>query len=129
MKITAAIVLLVAFLSPALLAQEDDKDERSAPAYLRPISVPPAAAEKLLIHRVDPIWKHHDMEARISCTIVLRITISKTGYVENARVISGPAMAQQAALDSVRHWEYKPYIVNGKPVEFSTRVSIAMSNY
>jgi protein TonB len=129
MKTAAYFVLFVSFLSPALLAQEDDKEEIPAPASLRPISIPPAIAAKLLIHRVEPVLKHSGMEARFSGTVVLRITITETGHVENIQVISGPAMLQQAALDAVRHWEYKPYSVNGRPVEFSTRVSITMSNY
>jgi protein TonB len=126
MKIFACFILFSAILAPGLLAQQDDREERPVPAIL---SVPPEVAAKMLIHRVDPICKPHGMEACVSGTVVLRITISKMGRIENARVISGPAMLQQATLDALRKWEYKPYIVNGKPVEFSTRVSITMSNY
>src|SRR5664280_13044 len=99
MKTVTSIVLLFAFLSPALLAQEDDKDERPAPASLRPISIPPAVAAKLLIHRVEPVWKSSETNVRVSGTVVLKITISRTGHIESAQVISGHAMLLQAALD------------------------------
>ena len=125
MKMIVPILLLIAFLSPISFSQVDDKEEKPAPI---PISVPQATAEKLLIHRVEPIWKLHDMEARVLGTVVMKITISKAGLVESIKIISGPAMLQQAALDAVRQWRYKPYSVDGKPVEFSTRVSVTYSN-
>jgi protein TonB len=56
--------------------------------------------------------------------VVLQATISKTGSIENLHVISGPAMLQQAALDAVRSWRYKPYLLNGEPVEVDTTVNV-----
>jgi len=126
MKNIASILLLITFLSPMSFGQADDKEEKLVPV---PISVPQSTAEKLLIHRVEPICKQYDMEACVFGTVVLKITISKIGFVENARGISGPAMPQLAILDALRQWKYKPYTVNGKPVEFSTRVSVTMSNH
>ena len=49
--------------------------------------------------------------ARIQGTVVLQATISKSGTIENLRVISGPPMLQQAAMDAVRGWRYKPYLL------------------
>jgi len=126
MKTLASILFLLAFLSPMSFGQADDKEERPAPV---PISVPQATAEKLLIHRVEPVWKHYDMEARVLGTVVLRVTISKAGFVKNIRIISGPAMLQKAAIDAVRQWRYKPYTVHGRPIEFTTRVLVTLSNY
>jgi protein TonB len=66
---------------------------------------------------------------RVSGTVFLTITIGKNGHVESARVISGHPMLRQAVLDAVRQWEYRPYLINAIPVEFSTRVFVAMSTY
>jgi protein TonB len=55
---------------------------------------------------------------------VLQATISKTGLIENLRVISGPAMLQQAALDAVKTWRYRPYLLNNEPVEVETTVNV-----
>jgi protein TonB len=129
MKTSVLIALFGVLLVPILSAQMDEKEERAAPASLNPISVSQAVAEKLLIHRVDPVWKHHGMDARASGTVVLKITIGTKGHVLSSQVISGPRILQQPVIDAVRQWEYKPYLVNGKPVEFSTKVSVTTSNY
>jgi protein TonB len=62
--------------------------------------------------------------ARIQGTVVLQATISKTGTIENLRVLSGPPMLQQAALEAVKSWRYKPYLLNGDPVEVETQVNV-----
>jgi protein TonB len=62
--------------------------------------------------------------ARVSGTVVLQATISKTGAIENLTVTSGPAMLQQAALDAVRTWRYRPYLLNNEPVEVQTTVNV-----
>jgi protein TonB len=62
--------------------------------------------------------------ARIQGTVVLQATISKTGTIENLRVISGPPMLQSSAMEAVRGWRYKPYLLNGEPVEVETQVNV-----
>jgi protein TonB len=65
--------------------------------------------------------------ARVQGVIVLQATISKDGSIENLRVISGPPMLQQAALDAVRSWRYKPYLLNGEPVEVETTINVVFN--
>jgi protein TonB len=55
----------------------------------------------------------------------LQITISKEGLVEDIRVISGPSIFRQAALDAVRHFIFRPALLNGVPVEVETTVGIS----
>ena len=55
---------------------------------------------------------------------MIQATISKTGTIENLHVISGPAMLQQAALDAVKTWRYRPYLLNNEPVEVETTVNV-----
>jgi protein TonB len=62
--------------------------------------------------------------ARIQGAVVLAASISKTGSIENLRVVSGPPMLQSAALDAVRTWRYKPYLLNGEPVAVDTTVTV-----
>jgi len=62
--------------------------------------------------------------ARIQGTVVLQATISKSGTIENLHVVSGPPMLQQAAMDAVKTWRYKPYLLNGEPVEVETQVNV-----
>ena len=65
--------------------------------------------------------------ARIQGTVVLQATISKEGTIENLHVISGPPMLQAAALEAVRTWRYKPYLLNGEPVEVETQVNVVFN--
>jgi protein TonB len=57
-------------------------------------------------------------------TVVLAATISKAGTIENLRVVSGPVALQRAALDAVKTWRYKPYVLDGQPVEVETSVEV-----
>jgi protein TonB len=65
--------------------------------------------------------------ARIQGTVVLHATISKTGTIEGLAVVSGPPMLQSAALNAVRTWRYKPYLLNGEPVEVETTVNVVFN--
>jgi protein TonB len=127
MKTAARFVLLYAIIAPSLLAQTTDC------CFTRPfpqkVKLSASQGEKLLIHRVEPTWQGQETNVHVSSTVVLVITVAKSGHVQSARVISGPAMILQVVLDAVRQWEYRPYQINGKPVEFSTRVSVPMSTY
>lgn len=65
--------------------------------------------------------------AHIQGTVVLAATISKNGTIENLRLISGPAMLVAAASQAVRTWRYKPYLLNGEPVEVETTINIVFN--
>jgi periplasmic protein TonB len=55
-------------------------------------------------------------------TVVLQATISKSGTIENLRVVSRPPMLAQAALDAVRSWRYRPHQLDGSAVEVETTI-------
>ncbi len=55
---------------------------------------------------------------------MLGATISKSGTIENVHVISGPPMLSSAAEQAVRTWRYRPYLLNGEPVEVETTVYV-----
>ena len=75
----------------------------------------------------DPTYPAIAKAARIQGTVVLQATISKTGSIENLRVISGPPMLQAGALSAVKGWRYKPYLLNGEPVEVETTVNVVFN--
>jgi protein TonB len=80
-----------------------------------------------LLDRVTPQYPAIAKAARIQGIVVLQATISIAGTMQNLRVISGPPMLQQAALDAVRSWRYKPYLLNGEPVEVETTVNVVFN--
>jgi protein TonB len=78
----------------------------------------------MIVLKTQPVYPPIAKAARQSGTVVLQATISKTGSIENLHVVSGPAMLQQAAMDAVRQWRYRPYLLNGEPVEVETTVNV-----
>jgi protein TonB len=80
-----------------------------------------------LIYRAQPIYPPLARAARIQGTVLLRAIISRTGTIENLQMISGHPMLVGAAMDAVRQWRYRPYILNGDPVEVETQVTVKFS--
>jgi len=78
----------------------------------------------MLKTKIDPVYPAEALKKHVSGTVVLGATISTEGLVESLRVISGPASLQQAALDAVRQWSYRPYLLNDTPVEVETTVNV-----
>jgi protein TonB len=78
----------------------------------------------LLIRKVNPTYPPLARQARISGTVILRAVISKDGSIENLSLVSGHPMLAPAAIDAVKQWKYKPYLLNGEPVEVDTEVQV-----
>jgi protein TonB len=81
----------------------------------------------LLLRKTVPVYPAIPRAAGIQGTVILQATISKTGTIENLRAISGPPMLQQAAIDAVKTWVYRPYLLDGQPVEVETTVNVIFS--
>jgi protein TonB len=77
-----------------------------------------------LIHDVAPIYPPEAGRARIEGTVVLLAVIGKDGTVRDVRVESGSPLLAQAAMDAVKQWRYRPYLLNGEPVEVDSQVTI-----
>jgi protein TonB len=77
-----------------------------------------------LVNKVTPLYPDIAKRARIQGIVVLQAVISKQGTIENLRVVSGHPMLTQAALDAVRQWRYRPYLLNGEPVEVETQITV-----
>lgn len=88
------------------------------------VRLPSTLAAGLLIRKVIPIYPALAKEMRQSGTVVLAATISKDGAISNLRVVSGPAVLQQSAIDAVSQWRYRPYLLNGQPVEVETTINV-----
>jgi protein TonB len=80
-----------------------------------------------LIYKVQPLYPPLARSARIQGTVLLRAVISRAGTIENLQALSGPPMLIHAALDAVSQWRYRPYLLNGEPVEVETQVTVNFS--
>lgn len=93
---------------------------------------PPAAkplvvshwSEGNLILRVQPVYPPLARQARIQGPVELRAIISKAGTIENLVVVSGHPMLVRSAIEAVRQWRYRPYLLNNEPIEVETEVTV-----
>jgi periplasmic protein TonB len=81
-------------------------------------------AEGMLIRKVDPIYPKFARDSRVSGTVVLKATITKTGSISGLEVVSGPRILSEAAVNAVRFWRYRPYLLNGEPVDVQTTINV-----
>jgi protein TonB len=99
-----------------------------------PVAVPRAMPQRvrvsqgvtqgLLIRKVQPTYPPLARQARIQGSVLLQAEISKEGTIENLRLISGHPMLAPAAIEAVKQWRYRPYILNGEPVEVETQITV-----
>jgi protein TonB len=88
------------------------------------VRVSQGVSQGLLIHQVKPNYPPLARQARIQGTVVLQALISKDGSIQNLRLVSGHPMLAPAAIDAVKAWKYKPYFLNGEPVEVETTINV-----
>jgi TonB family protein len=99
----------------------------AVPAKPHKIAISAGVAVGMIQQKIQPVYPAEAKAAGVSGTVVLQATISRDGHIEYLRVVSGPAMLQQAAMDAVRQWTYRPYLLNGEPVEVQTTVNVIFS--
>ncbi len=89
-----------------------------------PARVSSGVVAGLAISQTKPVYPPIAKAAHVSGAVVLHALISKSGTIENLTVISGPEMLRSSALEAVRSWRYKPYVLNGEPTEVDTTVTV-----
>jgi len=86
--------------------------------------VDPGEMAKLLVKKVDPSYPDAAKKAGIEGVVVLTAVISKDGDIEMLQIVSGHPALAKAAIEAVKQWKYRPYLVQGKPAEVKTRVEV-----
>ena len=77
-----------------------------------------------LIDRIQPNYPPIAKAVRIQGAVILHAIISREGTIQNLQVISGHPMLVKAAMEAVKQWRYRPYVLNGQPVEVETQVTV-----
>lgn len=103
-------------------------------ACLASIATPQAAPQRvrvsagvesgLLQSKVDPVYPPLARQASIQGVVTLHVIISREGDVENIQLVSGHPMLAPAAIEAVKQWKYKPFLLNGEPVIVETQVMV-----
>jgi protein TonB len=78
----------------------------------------------MVISKAQPVYPADAKAARIQGTVVISAIIGKDGSVQTMRLVSGHPMLAPAAMDAVKQWKYRPYILNGTPVEVETQMTV-----
>jgi protein TonB len=82
----------------------------------------------MLIKRVQPKYPANALAMRAHGAVQIEATVDKQGNVVSPRVLSGDPVLAAAALEAVRQWRYKPYYLDGEPVEIQTEITINFRN-
>jgi protein TonB len=89
-----------------------------------PVHLSSGVVSGLLLKKTTPIYPPIAVAARVEWTVVLAAAISASGTIQNLRVVSGHPMLQQAAMDAVSNWRYRPFLLNGQPVGVETTITV-----
>jgi len=81
----------------------------------------------LLIYRVQPEYPAMAKQIHLQGTVAIAAVISKEGTIENLHVLSGPPMLISSAMNAVKQWRYRPYVLNGDPIEVETQITVNFS--
>jgi TonB family protein len=91
---------------------------------LQTVSVSQGVSQGLLYKKVAPTYPSGALRMRLEGKVELMATISKEGNITQVKVLSGDGQLSKAAADAVKQWKYKPYLLNGEPVEIQTQVTV-----
>jgi protein TonB len=94
------------------------------PVVPKRVRISQGVTQGLLVHRVEPTYPQIARTARIAGSVVLTAIISKDGQIEGLTLVSGHPMLAPAAIDAVKQWRYRPYLLNGEPVEVETTITV-----
>lgn len=95
----------------------------TAPSVQR-VRISQGITRGLLTYRIEPSYPTVAREARIHGAVMLTAIIDKDGNIANLQLVSGHPMLAPAAIDAVKQWRYKPYLLNGQPVEVETTITV-----
>jgi protein TonB len=104
---------------PNLMAQS-----KAPTPVLQTLTVSQGVSQGLLLKKTQPTYPASALRMHIEGAVQLMATISKNGDISAVKILSGDAQLARAAADAVKRWKYKPYLLNGEPVEIQTQVTV-----
>jgi periplasmic protein TonB len=99
--------------------------DSGAPApVLQRIMVSQGVSRGLLVKQVQPAYPRTALQNRVEGSVQLLATVSKNGDISSVKVLSGDSQLARAAVEAVKQWKYKPYLLNGEPVDIQTQITV-----
>jgi periplasmic protein TonB len=113
------------------LAQESNTESPQQPPSvqqqkqpLQRVRISQGVAERNILKKVQPKYPSEARKQHVQGSVLIQVLISKTGEVTNPKVISGDELLAPSAVEAVTQWKYKPYTLNGQPIEVETQIII-----
>lgn len=134
----ALLIVLASSSAPAEMGQPNPPVVQAPPVssgvQQEQVTEPPGrirvAADveaKMLQHEVAPIYPAIAVAARVQGTVTLHAVIGPDGSIKELQYISGPPLLMRSAMDAVKQWKYKPFLLNGQPTEVDTSIPVAFA--
>jgi len=98
--------------------------DAAVPAPPATIKVPQGVAQGALIHKVSPEYPAAARSARIQGSVVMNAIIGTDGTIQQLQLIKGNPLLVNAAMEAVKKWQYRPYLLDGKPAEVETTITV-----
>jgi protein TonB len=115
---------LIGMGAPTTTAMPNLGTDATVKPKLQTLSVSQGVSQGLLYKKVAPSYPSNALRMHIEGEVQLMATISKEGDITRIKVLSGDAQLAKSASDAVKQWKYKPYLLNGEPVEIQTQVTV-----
>lgn len=91
---------------------------------LQTLTVSQGVSQGLIVRKVQPTYPGNALRLQLEGSVHLLATIGKSGNITKVKTLGGEPLLAQAATDAVKQWKYKPYLLNGEPVEIQTQITI-----
>jgi periplasmic protein TonB len=91
---------------------------------VKPIRISQGITQGLLVSKIEPVYPKIALQARVTGVVLLKAVISKEGQIKELQATSGHPLLVPAAIDAVKLWRYRPYLLNGEPVEVETIITV-----
>jgi TonB family protein len=120
------VTRLVAPSAADSISTPHSSDNVMSPQGARPmrVRVSQGVMQGMVVSKVQPIYPPDAKAARIQGSVVIAAIIGKDGNIQNVRLISGHPLLAPAAIDAVKQWKYRPYLLNGQAVEVDTQMTV-----
>lgn len=88
------------------------------------VGISAGVADGMILRKTPPVYPKFAQEAHITGKVVLKATITKQGTIEGVQVVSGPKILAPSAVEAVKTWKYRPYMLDNQPVSVETTVTV-----
>jgi TonB family protein len=91
---------------------------------LQTMNISQGLTQGLILKKTQPTYPSIALQMRIEGPVDLLATISKTGSITAVKILHGDPQLARAAIEAVKQWKYKPYLLDGQPVEIQTQITV-----